>query len=72
MIVVELLLKVVLIYMRNALKLRDLRIVCPLRVHLARFSLNLSKPILVVSSLNVLITTTSANIYPSVLVFLLY
>ena len=58
--------------MRDALKLKDLRVVRPLRVHPTHFSLNLLKPIFVVLSLNVLITTTSANIGPSTLVFLLY
>ena len=70
-IIVELLLKVVFIYVCDTLKLRDLYVVCPLRVHLARFSLDLSKPVFVVSSLDVLITTTSADVCPSVLVFLL-
>ncbi len=70
MIIVELLLEVVLAYVRNALELRDLRIVRPLRVHLAHFSLDLPKLILVVSSLNVLVTTTSANVCPNILVFL--
>ncbi len=72
MIIVELLLKVVLVYMRNTLKLKDLYVVCPLKVHPTRFFLDLSKPIFIVSSLDVLITITSANICPSVLVFLLY
>ncbi len=71
MIIVELLLKVVFIYVRDALKPKDLYVVCSLRVHLMRFPLDLSKPVFVVSSLNVLITTTSANVCPSVLVFLL-
>ncbi len=71
-VIVELLLKVVLIYIRDILKLRDLRMVCPLRVHPTRLSLDLSKLVFVVSSLDVLVTTTSANIGPSTLVFLLY
>ncbi len=58
--------------MRNVLKLRDLRVVRSLKVHLARLSLNLSKLILVVSSLNVLVIATSADIGPSALVLLLY
>ncbi len=70
-VVVKLLLEVVLIYMRDALKPRDLRVVCPLRVHLAYLSLDLSKLILIVSSLDVLVTTTSANMGPSALVLLL-
>ena len=45
--------------------------VCPLRVYLARLSLDLSKPVFIVSSLDVLITTTSANIGLSTLVLLL-
>ena len=72
MIIVEFLLKIVLIYVYNALKLKDLRVVCPLKVYLTRFSLNLSKPVFVVLSLDVLVTTTSANVCSSVLVFLLY
>ncbi len=72
MVVVKLLFKVVLVYMRDALKLKDLCVVCPLRVHLARLSLDLSKLILIVLSLDVLVTTTNANIGPSALVLLLY
>ncbi len=71
-VIVELFLKVVLAYVYNALKLRDLRVVRPLKVHPTRLSLDLSKPIFIVSSLDILITTTSANIGPSTLVFLLY
>ncbi len=70
-VVVELLLEVVLIYVRDALKPRDLRVVCSLRVYPTRFSLDLSKPVFVVSGLDVLITATNADVYPSVLVFLL-
>ncbi len=72
MIIVELLLEVVLVYVYNVLKPKDLRVVCSLRVHLACFSLDLSKPIFIVSSFDVLVTITSANVCPSVLVFLLY
>ena len=72
MVVVELLLKIVLIYIRDILKLKDLYIVCPFRVHLIRLSFNLSKLVFIVSSLDVLVTTTSANVCSSVLVFLLY
>ena len=57
--------------MRDVLKLRDLRVVYPLKVHLTRLSFNLSKLVFVVSSLDVLIATTSANIGSSILVFLL-
>ncbi len=71
-VVVELLLKVVLACVRDALKPRDLRVVRPLRVHPARLFLDLSKLVLVVSSLNVLVTATSADIGPSTLVLLLY
>ncbi len=72
MVIVKLLLKIVLIYVYDTLKPKDLRVVRPLRVHPTRFSLDLSKLILVVSSLDVLVTTTSANIGLSTLVFLLY
>ncbi len=58
--------------MCDTLKLKDLYVVCPLRVYLTYLSLDLSKLILVVSSLDVLITTTSANISLSTLVLLLY
>ncbi len=71
MVVVKLLLEVVLVYVRDVLKLRDLRVVCPLRVHPACLSFDLSKLVLVVSSLDVLVTTTSANIGLSTLVLLL-
>ncbi len=71
MIIVELLFEVVFICIYDVLKLRDLCVVCPLRVYLARFSLDLSKPVFVVSSLNVFVTTTSADVCLSVLVFLL-
>ncbi len=70
-VVVELFLKVILIYIYDALKPRDLRVVCPFRVHPTRLSLDPSKLILVVSSLDVLVTTTSADIGSSTPVFLL-
>ena len=57
--------------MRDALKAKDLYVVCPLRVYPTRLSLDLSKLVLVVSSLDVLVTATSANIGPSALVLLL-
>ncbi len=72
MIIVELLLKVVLIYVYDTLKLRDLRVVYPLRVHPTYLSFDLSKLVFVVLDLDVLIATTSANIGPSTLVLLLY
>ncbi len=72
MVVVELFLEVVFVYMCDTLKLKDLYVVCPLRVYLACLSFDLSKPIFVVSSLDVFITTTSADIGLSTLVFLLY
>ncbi len=71
MVIVELFLEVVLVYMYNALKLKDLRVVCPFKVYLARLSLNLSKLVFVVLDLDVFVTTTSANIGPSMLVLLL-
>ncbi len=71
-VIVELFLEVVLVYVRDALKPKDLRVVRPLRVHLACLSFDLPKLALVVLSLDVLITTTSANIGPSTLVLLLY
>ena len=58
--------------MYDALKLKNLHVVCPFKVHLIRFSLNLSKPIFIILSLNIFITTTSANISSSTLVFLLH
>ncbi len=58
--------------MCNALEPKDLYIVRPLKVYPTRLSLDLSKLILIVSSLNVLVTTTSADIGPSTLVLLLY
>ena len=72
MVIVELLLKVVLVYVCDILKLKDLRIVCSLRVHLVYLFLNLSKLIFIVSSLDILITATSANIGSSALVLLLH
>ncbi len=72
MVIVELLLEVVLIRVCNTLKLRDLHVVCPLGVHPIRLSLDLSKLVFIVSGLDVLITTTSADIGSSTLVFLLY
>ncbi len=70
-VVVELFLEVVLAYVRDALKPRDLRVVRPLRVHPTCLSLDLSKLVLVVSSLDVLVTTISADIGPGTLVLLL-
>ena len=72
MVIVELLFKVILIYVCDALKLKDLYVVCPLRVYSTCFSLDLSKLIFIVSSLDILITTTSADIGLSTLVLLLY
>ncbi len=72
MVIVELLLEVVLIRVCDVLKPKDLRIVCPLEVYPIRLSLDLSKLVFVVSGLDVLITTTSANIGSSTLVFLPY
>ena len=70
-VIVKLLLEVVLAYVRDTLKPRDLRVVRPLKVHPTRLSLDLSKPVFVVSSLDVLVTTTSADMGPGVLVLLL-
>ncbi len=70
-VVVELFLEVVLVCVRDVLKPRDLRVVCPLRVHPTRLSLDLSKLVLVVSSLDVLVTATSADIGPGTPVLLL-
>ena len=71
MIVVELLLKVVLIYVCNVLKLKNLRIVYTFRVHPAYLSLDLLKPIFIVSSHNVFVPKTNADIGLSTLVVLL-
>ena len=71
-VVVELFLEVVLTYVCDTLKPRDLRVVRPLRVHPTRLSFDLSKLVLVVSSLDVLVTITSANMGPSTPVLLLY
>ena len=62
----------VFIYVYDVLKLRDLCVVCPLKVYLACLSFNLSKLVFIVSSLNVLVTITSADIGSSALVLLLY
>ncbi len=43
----------------------------PFRVHLICLSFDLSKLVFIVLGLNVLVTTTSANIGPSTLVLLL-
>ncbi len=72
MVIVELLFKVVLARICDALKLKDLHIVCPLRVYLARLSFDLSKLVFVVLGLDVFITTTSANIGSNALILLLY
>ncbi len=70
MVIVELLLEVVLVCVCDVLELRDLCIVRPFGVYPACFSLDLSKLVLVVSSHDVLVSETSADIGPSTLVVL--
>ncbi len=70
-VIVELLLKIVLIYVCYTLELQDLDIVYPLEVYPLGLFYNLSELKLIVQVLYILITTTSANISLSILVSLL-